>query len=294
MMKSLKKSLFPLIFLICLQGGQSYGQQNNSIKLNPDSTKIFTIDENTGEVKGCDLIKLTNVWAGSKVNSTKIDSINTINKIEHIQKLKRLGDQLFGFYSKDKKVFICQDLSHGGNLNAIYFFNAKLKLINKYIFKSSKVREVRFNTEETCVIVTETDSYNNSDDDFFIFNLSGGLKKKGNFLKKTSIKSSNSLDVYVNKDLTKFALNRKDCFIFSWNENIISSIKGGVNSFGFLQNDKLILCDKLGKLQIRNIMLEKVLYESNNIIPNLFVKNNGFVFINLKNKAYSYEINEKY
>ena len=181
-------------------------------------------------------------------------------------------------------------MSHGGYLNAIYFFDSKFKVFGKYIFSKSKIREVKFNTEETCLTVVETDSYDGLDDDFFIFTLSAKLIVKGNFFKITKIKSSNSLDLYVNKDITLYALNRKDCLIFDNKGNNISVINGGVNSLGFMFNTDLVMLNKLAKLQILQLSSSKILYSSETTIPNLYIENNKFIFKTNENKTYNYEI----
>jgi hypothetical protein len=288
----MKVPILKMMLLCLLIGGSGkdcWGQEILATQPT-ESPKEITVNEETGEILGCKLLKRS--YKVSKPTNP-VDLVTAIKKIEKSKKLTKKGDRLSGNFTTNKKFFICQDLSHGGYLNAIYFFDSKLKFLSSYKFEKSKIREVKFNTEETFVTVAETDSYDSKEDDFFIFNLSGNLIKKGNFITLTNIKSSNSLDIYVNKNASMFALNRGDCFIFNNKGDNQCTIKGGVNSFGFLSESNLIACNKLGKLQIREINTSKILYESQNTVTNLITKNNQIIFKNNKNQISTYEISNK-
>ena len=284
MMKSIKKSLFPLILLLCLLGGQSFGQQNNSIKLNPVSAKIFTIDENTGEVKGCDLIKLNR----NPTNKTEYElfvenEISQKQKEIMFRKVVKKGDELFIISTINKKYHVCIDASHGGFPEVLYFFNEKFKLINKYTFKNAGILDIAFNSSESYLRV-----WSQFSGDYYFFALDGRLIVKNNFNKITGDRGTSYGTVDISPKGDFYLLPNNKSYFISQKGKILAKLNGGVTSSYLSQNSRNIYLIINQKIMIYDLKDNNIKYLSESPFESLQIKKSK---LKLKINKSMYEYN---
>ncbi len=277
------------ILLLLLFGGSGkdcWAQEQSTTTLQQtEQPKLFSIDEKTGRVVGCDLIQLSKKTNSSLQKSEQV-SINVQQSL--YKKIKKKGDVLFTMMTSDKKHLICLDGSHGDYLNAIYFFDSKLKLVNKFVFDEAQLFYVRFNESETFLCVSGQFNGN-----FYFFTTDGRLKNHGNFNKLTGDDGTSYGEINISKNGKIWLLQNNETWIYDNNESLVGKIKVSSNSKFDDTNDRIIYINK-DKIHIYNYRTRKIDFISetmNNLNAGYF--KNGKLFLNLNDKIYEYECTQK-
>ncbi len=210
----MKHHIFFKVLLLCLCWSfsvkESWAQEERA------ATTEFTINQQTGEITNCNLIKLVGKDRNAQklINQVDIKIQKSLNK-----KIKKKGDNLFTMMTSDKKHFICLDASHGGYLNALYFFDSKLKLANKYIFEEIQILDVYFNDLETFLCVSG--SFNGN---FYFFTTDGKLKNHGNFNELTGDKRTSYGNINISQDGSIYILPNNSTYVFDKQDQLVSTI----------------------------------------------------------------------
>jgi hypothetical protein len=271
--------------------------------LKPDKdTKYFTIDENTGEVIGCPLLKLAGVynWQEDSLNNAKeqakfdkllpklekawLGTKEIIKSVEFPEGEDRYPTH--GLFSKNDEYIVVPDgFAHGGTVNKIYFFNKKGELVNKYeLGFHLQVPNYSFNNEKTFFILSSSVSPY-----FYFFYPDGRLFKKGNYHEVTGDKGTSYGDNTISSSGDFFVLRNNITRLYDNNYNLINQFNVGGNCM-FKSN--YLLFTYGSNITIFNLKSRKIEYNSkiiNNNEIGIFEK--GKYFITNKNKRYEYSIN---
>lgn len=217
----------------------------------PDAeTKYFKIDENTGEITGCPLLKMNalttgdvNVREKNFYDSSKIIKellLPTIKaytmeskpselwygdprnvEIEGSPESVHSGVGPIGFLRTKDNSFIIVPIGypHGGSMYEIIFLDQKGNLLNRYSFnKTLNAPNILFNKEETFVTISDSGT-----GDFYIFNIEGELFKKGNYNKLTGDKGTSYGFPLVSKTGKYWALRNNLKYIYRDDELVYIS-----------------------------------------------------------------------
>ena len=242
----------------------------------------FSINEKTGEINNCKLIKLI---GKAKPTENTTNQVSIAIQKSLYKKIKKKGDDLFSMMTSDKKHFICFDDSHGGYLNALYFFDSKLKLVNKYIFEEIQILDVYFNDPETFLCISGP--FNG---DFYFFTPDGKLQNHGNFNELTGDKRTSYGKINISQDGSIYILPNNSTYIFDKNDQLISTINNFASSSCIDEENKNIYLALNKKLAIYNYRNKKVSYTCESKFESLRIKNKK-IFLKLNNLSYEYSIN---
>lgn len=275
--------------------------------IQPDGdTKYFTIDENTGEVKGCPLLKLTGQY------SWKEDSIANAREKEKFNKLLPkiekawlgskeivVSDEFpkghdrypdYGYFSVNDEYLIIPDGDfHSGSIDRLYFFNAKGELLNNYKLDNTiEVANIGFNREKTFFMLSS-----GVGPDFYIFYPNGKLFKKGNFNKFTGDGGTSYGNLNISKTGKFWILKNNLAWIYDFNGKLLNKMPYGSGDCILDEDDKTITYSYGGVLSIVNLENKKLLYtniENNGRIINIISPSKvSSYFKNNKNNRKIYE-----
>jgi hypothetical protein len=266
--------------------------------LKPDKdTKYFTIDENTGEVIGCPLLKLAGEynWKEDSINNAKEQA--KFNKL--LPKLEKAwlgtkeivrseefpeGEDRYpthGLFSKNDEYLVVPDgFAHGGTVNKIYFFNKKGELVSKYeLGFHLQVPNYRFNDEKTFFILSSSVSPY-----FYFFYPDGRLFKKGNYHEMTGDNGTSYGTPLVTETGKNWILKNNLNWVYKNENEFLNKIYGNIicindNSIALVAFQQNIY-SKNYQLQIIDLISKKIMWNSNDIMKS-------------KNRKYLLNTNEK-
>lgn len=248
----------------------------------------FLIDENTGQVLGCEFIHLIGKDAAAVKGFKKKASSKEIGALEQslFKLIQKRGDVLFLLNLPTDKFYVCVDVSEGGFLHGIFFFNSKRTLITKYYFDKLQILDVDFNSAETFIKIAGPFS-----GDFFFFTFEGKLVRSGNFNKITGDRTTSygRIDIGENGDI--WFLDNHYCYIFDKEGQIVDKIPGGLTNSFIDESEKNIFFTNYDKrLLIYNIGEKRITHISSTAFARIAIKNK-IIYIEYKGKKYEYSIN---
>ena len=246
-------------------------------------SKIFTIDESSGEVKCCDLIKHVNTLKYSERNIAQ-NELSKTEKQNLFKKINKKGDNLFTVSTKDKKHHVCIDASHGGYVNALYFFDSKFNFKNKFTFEKLQILDVEFNSSENYLCVSGPFNGN-----FYFFSTEGKLITSGNFNQITGDRGTSYGKIGISTSGEFYMLCNNSCYIFTQKGVLIDKINGGVTSFYISENSRKIYLILNQKIVIYDVEEKKFKYSSDSSYRSINIKNNHLA-LKINNVSYEYSI----
>jgi len=220
--------------------------------LKPDKdTKFFTIDPNTGKVKGCPLIKfkgyLDDAYWEQRKRERKLFRKKFAELLPKIRKdimqghenelwygdpdnVKITGEPeaihsgrgpVGSLFTKNGKIIVVPvGYPHGGAMDEILFYDKNIKLISRYkLDKTLQMPNVSLNAEETFVIVSDGVS-----GDFYFFTIDGKLERKGNFNKLTGDKGTSYGKPNISKTGKYWSLSNNLTYIFDSNGDLVLKV----------------------------------------------------------------------
>jgi len=244
-------------------------------RIEPDSdTKYFTIDENTGEVNGCPLLKLTgqyNWQEDSIINAKEKEKFKKLlPKIEKVwlgTKEIIVSDEFpeghdrypdYGYFSANDEYVIVPDGDfHSGSIDRLYFFNSKGELLNNYKLDNTiEVPNMGYNREKTFFMLSSSVG-----PDFYIFYPDGKVFKKGNFHEFTGDKGTSYGKLNISKNGKFWVLKNNLAWVYDMSRNL--QLKLPYNGNCILDEvDSTITYSNEGNLEIFNLFTKKLLYSS--------------------------------
>nr|MBP7274039.1 hypothetical protein [Saprospiraceae bacterium] len=266
----------------------------------------FTIDENTGEVKGCPYLRLVGVY-----DKNQIWVEDSIKRVENKSRFKKLlpklekawlgtkeivksdefpdGEDRYptnGIFSSDGNYIAVPDgMAHGGYVDKIYFFDSYGNLLRKVLLdKELSIPICNFNTEGTFFIVSD-----GVQGDFYFFTAEGSLVRKGDFNKWTG-DNGNSYGInMISKSGKYWLLRNNESFLFSRSNELISKLLVGGNTIIDDENNR-VLFTYGSSITVFNCETNKYEFKCPQWAKNTigFFEGN-YLYFNLNNKIYNYE-----
>jgi hypothetical protein len=296
---------------------QVFAEQEKYKVLPDENTKFFTIDPNTGEVKGCPLIKLKGVLDEKYYAEEKKERDSLKQKFELIKPSLRsviMHDSNELWYGDPKNVeiegtpeavhsgrgptgYIFNKLGtrlivpvgypHGGTMQEIYFFDNNNNLLAKHkLDKAIDMPYVDLNDEETFVIVS-----NGVSGDFYFFTIDGKLERKGNFNELTGDKGNSYGYNYISETGKYWLLSNNLDYVFDRSGNILHKFNIGGNCFIDEKNNRIFFTYG-SKISIFSLSSNSLKYQSDFWLgDNIGFFHKNILIINNKSKNFIYEIN---
>lgn len=254
--------------------------RNYNIK--PDSrTKYFTIDENTGEIWGYNLLQVY------ELNTNKKDSLNRSDNVAKFKKLLPVmekswigtkgtsrsvefpeGEEHYpdhAYFSKNDEFIIVPDgNTHGGTVDKVYFFNRDGKLLKNYeLGYHLNSPSYGFNREKTFFILS-----NSVGPEYYIFYPNGKIFRSGIF----DVEGTSYSMPYISKTGKYYLLNNNLNYFYSseTDQSPISIFSNQINeineenAYG-LSYRVIDRRSSLFKVEILDLVNKRCLFQSNEI-----------------------------
>ncbi|MFZ4543482.1 MAG: hypothetical protein ACOYOA_05500 [Saprospiraceae bacterium] len=254
-------------------------QEQTRPKIKTDSTKIFSFDENTGEVQGCNLLKLQNEKDRKdlhEIEESEADSL--LKKISKKYKLR--GEYKRLYFSSNRKYFTCVTWVHGGYNTGIYFFDKNSKLLNTYNLKKSSSTSIlpSFNTEGTFF------KFSLDNGDFFFFKPNGVLFYSGNVHSFNGSKDlgMGSSCIDISEDGKDILISHIKTFIVGKDSKIRQSFDFECSSSQFNRNRNQLFVASSSSIKFINLLNGEIIYESKGNFNVTSIKDNKIIIQSMK------------
>lgn len=249
--------------------------------IDPD-TRRFTFNDSTGEVSGCDFIRLSASISWEDVeNRRKVFNSNCDRIFQKIGKeIRSQMDENIkgGLLSPDGKFLVCFR-EYDDGVHSLWFFDSTGMYLNRYFFEKPEICYFDFNDSGTYFMISSQFNGN-----FYFFRSTGDLVRKGNIHELIPESTTSYGRSNISADGKVWLLNNTKTYIMGKNGNLIA--KTGGHNYSILNADGNYIAFLLSNYLIIYDIIEKKITYSYRTKNRLSKINNKIIMFNQKKTGY--------